>query len=259
MGGRPVAFSALAPPGSGDDEFGDDKSAADDDEHEGNRPGTLGSAGKNVLDLTLGATQVLDRRTLLQVSASYGRAGGYQTDPYKVLSVVDPVSGNPSTYLYESRPDLRLRHALAGRIKHHFGWSVLDLSYRYYTDDWGVRSHTEELRLRWPLSEATYLQPHLRHYRQTAADFYRRFLLDGAPLPENASADYRLGAFDARTIGLELGTTLASGHTLRVRAEYYWQVGDSHPASVPPGLRPFDLFPTVDAVIVQVGYTFSVP
>jgi hypothetical protein len=35
------------------------------------------------------------------------------------------------------------------------------------------------------------------------------------------------------------------------------QAGDGHPLDAPAGLRGFDLFPTVDAVSVQVGYSFD--
>jgi hypothetical protein len=152
---------------------------------------------------------------------------------------------------------VRSRQALAGLIKHHFGWSVLNLSYRYYRDDWGVRSHTGELRLRWGVGGSGFLEPQLRYYKQTAAGFYRRFLLDGAALPSFGSADYRLGEFDAVTVGLKYGLTLTNGHLLTFRGEYYRQTGDSHPADAPAGLRQYDLFPMIDAFIFQVGYSLS--
>jgi hypothetical protein len=247
-GGRPVAFDVMPPPSA--------NNGGDDDEG-GNREGTLGDAQKDLLDINFGVTQVLDRRTLMQLNYSYGQVNGYQTDPYKVLSVVDPSTGDPSQYLYESRPDARNRQALFAKVKHHFGWSVLDLSYRRFFDDWGLRSHTGEVRLRWNVGASSYLEPHLRYYKQTVADFYRRYLLTGAAPPDFASADYRLGEFTARTVGLEYGRKLASGHSVTVRGEYYWQTGDGHPADAPPGLRNQDLFPTVDAIVFQVGYSFA--
>ncbi len=248
MGGRPVGFDVMPAPiangGEGENEGG-------------NRPGALGDGQKNLVDANFGLTQVLDRRTLVQFSYSLGHVSGYQTDPYKLLSVVDPVSGDPSQYIFEKRPESRTRQAVFGELKHHFGWSVLDLSYRFYHDDWGIHSHTAEARWRWGLGENAYLQPHVRWYRQTAADFYHRYLLTGGALPDVASADYRLGKFTGKTVGLEYGRTLASGHTVTVRGEYYWQTGDSHPVDAPAGLQGFDLFPTVDAVIFQVGYSFG--
>src|SRR6185503_14430110 len=127
---------------------------------------------------------------------------GYLTDPYKVLSVVDPVTGNPGAgpvgsglnrYLFESRPDSREKQSLYGLLKRDFDGNVLEASYRYMTDDWGVDSQTLELRYRWGFGENRYFQPHVRFYQQTAADFYRTVLFNGQALPAYATADHRLG------------------------------------------------------------------
>ena len=50
---------------------------------------------KNVLDVLLGVTQVLGRHTVLRVNLLvFSDSSGYLTDPYKILSVVDPVTGD---------------------------------------------------------------------------------------------------------------------------------------------------------------------
>ena len=46
-------------------------------------------------DLLVGVTQILSRRSLVELSYSYGKSDGYLTEPYKLLSVVDPVTGIP--------------------------------------------------------------------------------------------------------------------------------------------------------------------
>lgn len=253
-GGVPVALSAM-PPATG--ERGDDDKLApdkDDDEDGGD------SLAKSVTDLGLSVTQVLGRRTLLTLNYTNSRVAGYQTDPYKLLTVVDPVSGAPRAtdpYLFESRPDRRLKHAVAGELLRHLGRDVMTLSYRYFDDDWGVTSHTGELNYRLNFAKGQYLQPNVRRYHQTAADFYRRWLVDGQAPPANASADYRLGDLTAMTYGLKYGRTLDSGNELSLRVEYYAQTGESRPADAFGDLREFDLFPTVDAWIVNVGYTFG--
>ncbi len=239
-GGRPVPFAEMA--------------AA-----HAPQPRLDGDGSKDVLDVVLGVTQVVDRSTIVQANYSYGHASGYQTDPYKLLSVVDPTSGEPDTYVFENRPETRARHALFGQLKRHLGGSVLDATYRYYFDDWGVHSHTVDLHWRLPANPAWFLQPHLRYYKQTAADFYQRYLLTGEALPDMATADYRMGEFSAYTAGLEYGRALGGSHKVTVRAEYYWQVGDSHPAGAPGALAEYDLFPTLDAMILQVAYSLDLP
>jgi hypothetical protein len=216
-----------------------------------------GNGAKDVFDAMAGLTQVIDRRTLVQVNYSLSSVSGYQTDPYKVVSVIAPATGEPVTQLYESRPDSRLKHILYGQLKRSMGPYIADLSYRHMTDDWGIASHTLDLHLRRDLGPDRFLEPHVRFYRQTEADFYRRWLTEGAALPEFATADYRLGAFDAWTVGLQVGLPAGRGQRLTARLERYWQSGDGSDPDAPGYLAGADLFPTVDAWIAQLGYAAS--
>ncbi len=219
-----------------------------------------GDGSKDVMDLGVSLTQVINRSTVVHLNYTYSDVAGYQTDPFKLLSVVDPVTGDPrgtDSYLYESRPDARQKHVLFGRVAKHLGRDIIQLSYRYFGDDWGINSHTVDLTYRWNFGDRKYLKPHLRYYDQAAADFYRYYLIDGEAEPVQASADYRLGDMHAVTYGLMYGTAIGEDHELTVRLEYYTQMGESHPAGAPGVLENYDLFPTVDAFVLQVGYSFN--
>jgi hypothetical protein len=223
---------------------------------EGQTGNKLGNDSKTVVDLLIGVTQVLGPRTLGQVNYSVSRSEGYLTDPYKLVSVVDPATGDPDTILYESRPDSRVQHALFLRVKHQLRASdVLDGSYRYATGDWGVDSHTVDLRYRWVPGRRFYLQPHLRYYVQGAADFYEPYLLGGQPLPDHASADSRLGEFDGITLGLKYGLPVGEGREWSARVEFYTQSGTSPPGAF-GSLRELELAPSLDALIFQIGHRF---
>jgi hypothetical protein len=219
-----------------------------------------GSDDKMVGDFLIGVTQVLGRNTIGQLNYSLSVSDGYLTDPYKLMSVVDRETGEPAAgpgdldlYLFEARPDSRTKHSLFGLWKHSLGSDVVDLSYRYMTDDWEIESHTLDARYRWELG-SFYLQPHLRYYTQTAAEFYEGALFEGDQLPRFASADYRLGELDSYTVGLTYGRPLPNGHQLTFRLEYYSQSGTSPPELAVGSLRGFDLFPPVDALISEVGF-----
>ena len=225
-----------------------------------------GGASKDVLDLLLGFTQVLNRTTVLRVNYSYSDSSGYLNDPYKMLSVVDPLTGDTlarvpigqgpnGVYLFESRPDARTKQSLFAEVKHSFGNPVMHFSYRYMTDDWGINSHTGEVRLRWPLGDG-YIEPQLRYYTQSAADFYRASLVSGTALPRYASADFRLGDFDATTIGVKYGHGTTSGNEWSIRAEYYQQNGSVPSEQIIGNQANREQYPDLSAVIVQFGYRF---
>src|SRR5262249_45955079 len=142
----------------------------------------VASNPKHVKTGLVGVSQVLSRRWLVGASASLSREDGYLTDPYKTLSVVDPTSGVPVGQISERRPDTRERKSVQGDSVYHFTSDIFYLSYRRYWDDWGIKSHTIDARYRFPTSESSFFEPHARVYTQTAADFYRFGLVDGAPL-----------------------------------------------------------------------------
>ncbi len=233
----------------------------------GDLGGRLQDESKDTFDAVLGVTQVFSRNFLMQVNYSYSNSTGYLTDPYKIVSVVDGVTGDavpvdplddPShLFLYEHRPDERTKHSLYTQAKYYASGKVLDISYRYMTDDWEIDSHTVDLRYRWPVGNSSYIEPHLRYYTQTAAEFYRLNLIDGESLPEYVSADHRLGDFDAITVGIKYGWKTKNGNDMNVRLEFYQQSGDIPADQLIGNQVNQDNYPDLNAIIFQYGYSFG--
>jgi hypothetical protein len=250
LGGAPVPLSVMPPPSSSGGEG--------EGEGEGEDDGSPGK-GKNVFDLVAGVTQVLDRKTLLRLNYSFNNSSGYLNDPYKLVSIVQGPSGTepgePVGYVYEARPGGRTKQAAYAELRRFLGGHTIDLSYRYFWDDWGTTSHTVELFYRLPLPAGHALQPHLRWYQQTEADFYRTYLLDGAPLPASASADSRLAPFHAATVGLQYVFPVAQDTHLNIDAEYYTQTGDLSPPQSMGPLSQYELFPKMQTFMIRVGFT----
>lgn len=233
-----------------------------------------GADTKTVTDLLFGVTQVLNRHAIMQVNYSLSMANGYQSDPYKMLTVLD--AGNnlmldPSVendegynlYLFEARPDSRTKHSLYTQLKYHLTEDVIDASYRFTTDDWGITSHTVDLKYRWELGHNMYLEPHVRWYNQSEADFYKPYLkvgsdvsAAGVPLISEASADPRLGAFDATTFGVKYGIGLSKDSELNFRVEKYDQTASAPAAPATGPLAGQVMQPDLSAMWFQVGYSF---
>jgi hypothetical protein len=133
---------------------------------------------------------------------------------------------------------------------------VFYATYRYYWDDWGVKSHTVDLKYRTDLPEHDWLQPHLRYYTQTAADFFVFGLPLGAPLPRYATSDFRLGPLHSATLGLTYGCPVPNAPgEFTVRGEYMRQWGDGHPSTALGTQRTMDLFPSLDTFTLVAGYS----
>lgn len=229
-----------------------------------NRSGT--SETKTISDFMIGITQVIDRKTIVQLNLSLGTVDGYQNDPYKIVTVVDdPADGLPSatfltlndlSYVYEKRPDSRQKNTVFFKAVHHLNEDVINASYRYYSDDWGIKSHTLDLKYRYELA-ASYLQPHVRYYSQSASDFYTHNLvlgtdinLAGNVLVDYASHDYRLAESQTMTFGLKYGMPVGENSEFSVRGEIITQTIND--GAVPVGQETPDL----SAIMLQVNFSF---
>lgn len=249
VGGVPLALSPMRQPG------------------ETNRVG--GDDTKTVTDLILGITQVINRKTLMQLNYAMGMQDGYLTDPYKIVTVVNPVTGLPDNtallnvnadalpYVYEKRPDSRQTNSIFFKTTHHFTRDVVYFTYRYFWDDWGITSNTFDLKYRYEIGRS-YLQPHVRYYLQDAADFYRHNLVQGTDVDANGNAllgnvssDYRLAKLTTTTLGLKYGYALGDNSELSIRGELMNQSVDD--GDVPAG----EETPDLDAIILNAGYSFK--
>jgi len=220
-----------------------------------------GGKSKDGVGALLGVTQVMTRNWLTEFNLSVDRFKGYENDPYKITSLIDS-AGNTTGYAYESRPDQRVRKSAFWDNRVGLDTLSFAVSARYMSDDWGVRSDTAQLQVRWSLGDRDrYIEPTVRWYRQTAADFYTPWIMKAAaPITGYESSDSRLGAFHALTYGLKYAQKLSPHWFLpdsefNVRVEYYQQTFTEHMA-VPQALEGLDLYPALKAILVQVGWRF---
>jgi hypothetical protein len=237
VGNIPIPFASMQPPGA-------------------QQPRGEASTTKKVNGISLGFTQILNPRSLLQVKYSYAEADGYLTDPYKLLSVIESPSGSTVDYLYEHRPGQRIMESIYTAYKHYLEGDVLDLSYRYYWDQWDIKSDTFEIRYFRQLQDDKFLQPSFRYYSQTAANFFAHSLPEIEPLPRYASADFRLAEFDAYTIGMKFGKRVGEFKEHSINVEYYTQIGNSYPDDAIGLQKDQDLFPTLHTLVLFYNYSF---
>ena len=189
---------------------------------------------KSVNDLLLGVTQVLTADDIAQFNLGFSWGQGYYSDPYNVV---------------DNRPRERNHATLVARWNHFFDASqgTTRASYRYYSDNWGIRSHTFDLEYVQPLPNGWTLTPLARLYTQTAARFYvdaDPSILPFAPNPPdgalNYSEDSRLSAFGGHTLGIKVAKQLNDDWAIDLKVERYEQrAGWMLFGNGSPGLLPF--------------------
>ena len=197
-------------------------------------------------EFTVGVTQALSARDLVQFGLTHNSGRGFYNDPYKSPDV---------------RPDRRDQTIALLRWNRYldFADAALRSSYRFYNDSFGVRAHTFGLEWAQPVAPQWTVTPALRYYTQRAASFYYDPVYDttlGEPYPAGyltnpptyLSADQRLSAFGALTFGLRLDWQASPDWSADVKVERYtqrasWRIGGDGS----PGLDPFH------AASIQVG------
>lgn len=213
-----------------------------------------GSEAKNTLDGMIGLTQILSKNSIMQLNYSISVADGYLNDPYKWVSQVNP-AGTVIENIHESRPDSRTGHNIYGALKHTVSNKhVATGSARLHTDDWGIDSLTLDAKYRVDLGNKKSIEPHIRYYHQSAADFYTAQLDSTAPLPSYASADYRLAEFDAYTVGASYRWKGNKNRDWRITGEFYTQ--DPAKVALTAGQAGLDANPGFDALILSAGVKF---
>lgn len=147
---------------------------------------------KRSFSLYQGLTQVLDKYSTLQMGIGYTHLSGYLSDPYRTR---------------DDRPDSREQTTLSLQYRYYlrsFGGLALHWDYRYYQDDWGILANTISSSV-WKDVEVSGLHltlaPNVRYHWQHAADFYS---VDASSNSEFYSSDYRLSAYGAVSVGIDL-------------------------------------------------------
>jgi len=165
---------------------------------------------KRTVSGLIGVTQVLTKEDIVQVNLGYAKGRGYFNDPYK---------------RYDDRPDNRESKTVMTRWNHHFDGTdgTSRLSYRYYTDSFGIDAHTLALEYVQPLPNDWTVTPSVRFYSQTSADFYLPSdLVFPYPLPPR-TMDQRLSAFGALTVGIKVSKRIAKDWLVDAKFENYEQ------------------------------------
>lgn len=171
-------------------------------------------------DFLVGVNQLIDPNTSVTCNVSFGQARGYMSDPYKIVSTT-MLDLDPGTYytVPENRPMERNKGSLFLGLNRNFEslHGALEASYRYYHDSYGINSNTLSLLWLQKLGDQVTVQPFLRYYRQTAADFYyvdldkSGIVTSYGPLGETGtgrapfySSDYRLSYMRTVDAGLKV-------------------------------------------------------
>ncbi len=208
------------------------------------------NARRESREYLFGVTQLVDRFSLVQSNLTYTRASGYLNDPYRLTIAFFP-TGPRVSIVADTRPDSRTQWTWLTRYKRtlQVQQAVVSAEYRYYRDDWGMRSHTVAASWLQTLNEQWKVELGLRYYAQSKANFYRP-VIESRPLPVYTSSDQRLASFGSLEPSLKAIYQLNDADSFDLGASLYrqqgnWKLGGGGTATFEP----------LQALLLNAGYT----
>jgi hypothetical protein len=154
-----------------------------------------GSSGRQTYTASFSFSQVINSRLQGSLLLDVVDQGGYLGLPFHRVYFTDGADS------IETLPSSRFKLPIGLRVNYFLGDNiVLRAYYRYYTDSWGIRSHTASLETSVKLSPFFSVTPFYRYYTQTAADYFAPY---GAHVETDTyyTSNYALAKFHSSYFG----------------------------------------------------------
>lgn len=182
--------------------------------------------GRNSYSLSLSVSQILNKNAQFSFFVDVVRQEGWLANPLQRVYFGDVANyyiGNAASipnYTSPTNTDVfmladDIERLPSSRTKIPFGIRfnyylneifTVRTYYRYYFDDWGIKSNTASIELSIKVSQKFTLYPSFRYYDQTEADYF-------APFDQHLSteqyytSDYDLSKFNATQLGFGISYT----------------------------------------------------
>jgi hypothetical protein len=146
-----------------------------------------------------GLSQVITKNLIASATLEVITDQGLLSNPYRLIRYLDavPLGYSLGTQVY---PNTRTSSAVEARAKYYLPYrAAASVSYRYFSDTWGIRANTIELGYTQPVSNKFIFEGRLRHYSQNHATFYSD-LFDFANQQNFEARDQNLAASTNNTI-----------------------------------------------------------
>lgn len=156
---------------------------------------SYGTSGRNTFALSLAYSQIINQNFQIEILGDAVQQTGYLSLPFH------RVYFNDNSVDQETLPDKRFKIPVGLRANYFLGDKViLRAYYRYYTDDWGLKSNTFSLETPVKISPFVSVSPFYRYYSQTATKYFAPYQQHTA-FDDFYTSNYDLSKFDSHFYG----------------------------------------------------------
>lgn len=154
-----------------------------------------GTSGRNTYALSLSYSQIINQNFQVEFLADGIQQTGYLSLPFHRVYFTD------NSVHQEALPDKRFKIPLGVRANYFFGDKLIVRAYyRYYSDDWGLKSNTFSLETPVKISPFVSVSPFYRYYSQASAKYFAPYQQHTA-FDDFYTSNYDLSKFDSHFYG----------------------------------------------------------
>ena len=191
---------------------------------DGGRHENYGSSPRTTLSASLAYTQQINERLQVAFLADAVTQHGFLSLPFH------RVYFNNGKDTIERLPSSRIKIPVGVRLNYFIGDNIiLRTYYRYYADNWGVRSNTAGLEVPYKVTPFFSISPFYRFYNQTASKYFAPYEVHN-PTDQYFTSNYEYAKFQASFYGVGIRVAPPKGvfgwqglHEMEIRYGHYTQ------------------------------------
>lgn len=197
--------------------------SGDGERHHANIP----SSPRTTLTAALSYSQMINSRLQVMVLGDVVGQQGYLSLPFH------RVYFNTGKDTVEKLPSSRFKLPLGLRLNYFLGDDIILRGYyRYYLDNWGIRSNTIGLEVPYKITPFFSISPFYRYYNQSAAKYFAPYEMH-SPTDQYYSSNYEYSKFQSGFYGIGFRIAPPKGvfgwqglHEMEIRYGHYTQTTD---------------------------------
>jgi len=190
----------------------------------GSYKANIPSSPRETYSASFGYTQIINSRLQIAFLADVVGQNGYLSLPFHRVYFT---TGKDTI---EKLPSSRFKLPLGFRLNYFMGDNIILRSYyRYYLDNWGIRSNTANLEVAYKVSPFFSISPFYRFYNQSAARYFAPYEAH-SPTDQYYTSNYEYAKFSSQFFGVGFRIAPPNGvfgwqglHELEVRYGHYTQ------------------------------------
>ena len=154
-----------------------------------------GNSGRNTFALSLAYSQIVNKDFQWELMTDVVQQTGYLSLPFH------RVYFNDGSVHQEALPDKRFKLPVGIRANYFLGDQfIVRAYYRFYTDDWGLKSNTISLETPVKISPFVSVSPFYRYYSQSAAKYFSPYQ-EHTAFDDFYTSNYDLSKFSSNFYG----------------------------------------------------------